>query len=71
MSGPEDEEYDEEFEAALGDGDDDDFDCHLMPDGQCMKAGSEECDWECPWRNSEFFAGSAAWNKKHSKKRKP
>ena len=22
-------------------------DCGLMPDGRCMKAGSEECDWEC------------------------
>lgn len=22
-------------------------DCGLMPDGQCMKAGSEECEWEC------------------------
>lgn len=19
----------------------------LMPDGQCTRAGSEECDWEC------------------------
>lgn len=29
--------------------DDDGFwdDCGLMPDGQCTKAGSEECDWEC------------------------
>ncbi|GGO96397.1 hypothetical protein EV664_107135 [Stakelama pacifica] len=24
------------------------FDCGMMPDGQCSKAGSEECDWECP-----------------------
>jgi len=23
-------------------------DCGKMPDGQCTKAGSEECDWECP-----------------------
>lgn len=22
-------------------------DCGLMPDGQCSKAGSEECDWIC------------------------
>lgn len=22
-------------------------DCGLMPNGQCTKAGSEECDWEC------------------------
>ena len=21
--------------------------CHLMPDGQCLLAGTEECDWEC------------------------
>jgi hypothetical protein len=23
-------------------------DCAMGPDGQCGKAGSEECDWECP-----------------------
>lgn len=23
-------------------------DCGMMQDGQCTKAGSEECDWECP-----------------------
>lgn len=28
--------------------DDDWFDCGLMPDGYCSKAGSEECDWDCP-----------------------
>lgn len=22
-------------------------DCGLMPNGQCLKAGSEECDWDC------------------------
>lgn len=30
------------------DPDDDWFDCGMMPDGYCSKAGSEECDWECP-----------------------
>jgi hypothetical protein len=25
-----------------------DFVCGMMRDGQCSKAGSEECDWECP-----------------------
>ena len=30
--------------------DGDDIDCGLMRDGQCTKAGSEECDWECPNR---------------------
>lgn len=38
----------------------DDFDCGLMSNGQCTKAGSEECDWSCPNRESELFAGSAA-----------
>lgn len=22
-------------------------DCGMMANGQCLKAGSEECDWEC------------------------
>jgi len=30
------------------DDDDDLFDCGMMPNGQCSKAGSEECDWDCP-----------------------
>ena len=42
--------------------------CGLGPDGQCGNAGSEYCDFECPNRDSEFFAGSAAWRKKHAKK---
>lgn len=45
--------------------DGDDFDCHLMPDGQCGAAGSEMCDFECPNRNSDLFIGSAAWRRKH------
>jgi hypothetical protein len=28
--------------------DDEPFDCHMRPDGQCGAAGSEECDFECP-----------------------
>ena len=45
------------------DGDDDDYasdcledeleeamqNCGQLLDGTCMKAGSEECDWECPF----------------------
>lgn len=23
-------------------------DCGMMPDGQCMLAGTEWCDWDCP-----------------------
>ena len=26
------------------------FDCHLDLQGYCGKAGSEECDFECPYR---------------------
>lgn len=40
-------------------------DCALGPDGQCGKAGSEECDWDCPYSHGEFYAGSEAWNKRH------
>jgi hypothetical protein len=25
------------------------FDCGMTSDGYCTKAGSEECDWECPY----------------------
>lgn len=35
--GTEDKEADEEYD-----------DCHMLPDGICMAAGSEYCDWECP-----------------------
>lgn len=30
------------------DGPEFEFDCGMMPDGTCMLAGTEECDWECP-----------------------
>ena len=59
--------------------DDDDYDpddedswlemeCGLMHDGQCAMAGSEHCDFTCPHRDSEDFAGSAAWLKKYGVK---
>jgi hypothetical protein len=40
------EEEEDEFES---------FDCHMTLDKRgrplgCGKAGSEECDFECPWR---------------------
>lgn len=56
---PDDDDDDHDFE------DEFEFDCALGPDGQCLKAGSEECDWDCPNRNSEHFAGSAAWIAAH------
>lgn len=61
MSPPEDEDFDDHY---FGDDDGDDFDpadeCRLMEDGQCLLAGSEWCDFECPYRDSELFAGSRA-----------
>lgn len=42
--------------------------CGLMADGQCGMAGTEHCDFSCPYRDSEDFAGSAAWDKKHGGK---
>jgi len=46
--------------------DDDDLieECGLGDDGQCLLAGTEHCDFECPYRDSEDFAGSAAWCRK-------
>ena len=35
--------YDEE------DNEYEEFDCHRGPDGSCDLAGTEECDWECPY----------------------
>jgi hypothetical protein len=43
------------------------MECGLMHDGQCSMAGSEHCDFTCPRRDSEDFAGSAAWIKKHKR----
>ena len=28
------------------------FDCHMDKHGACGKAGSEECEFECPYRRS-------------------
>jgi len=39
------------------DSDDDEnwpFDCHMGRDGLCGKAGSEECDFECPYRAEQI-----------------
>lgn len=53
-----DDEFDDELE--------DRFDCGLDPEsGQCAMAGTEDCDFECPHRNSSDFAGSRAYCQKH------
>ena len=44
---------DEDYEPDEG-GFDIEMDCGFMPQfGTCSKAGSEECDWECPMRDRE------------------
>lgn len=58
----EDDDEPEEIE------DDWEMSCSLGRDGQCGNAGTEWCDFECPLRDSELFAGSAAWCKKHPDK---
>lgn len=68
MSDPFDFEYDD-FDG-VGDVElDPADDCMLMDDGQCMAAGSEWCEFECPYRDSELFAGSKAWIEKHKGKK--
>jgi hypothetical protein len=43
-------DFDDHYDDDRGDDydPDDDFDCHMRPDGQCGAAGSEYCDFECP-----------------------
>lgn len=65
---PADLEYYDDDPRDWDEEDGDDFDCGLMPDGQCMSAGTEHCDFDCPNRDSEDFAGSAAWCRKHGVK---
>lgn len=62
MSDPQD--YDEDYIEPEDEWDELD-ECGLMHDGQCTQAGTEHCDFVCPMRDSEFFAGSKAWRKKH------
>lgn len=42
------DDFADDFPDGIDDDDDEYYDCAMMPDGQCGKAGSEECDWECP-----------------------
>lgn len=65
---PDDPPYYDDDPCDWDEEDGDDFDCRLMPDGQCLLAGSEECDWDCPNRMSDRFVGSPAWRKKHEGK---
>lgn len=36
------------------DDDEFEFDCRMTKGGQCMAAGSEDCDFECPYRHTIY-----------------
>jgi hypothetical protein len=40
------DDYDDEY---FDDDYEQEFDCAMGPDGYCPKAGSEECDFDCPY----------------------
>ncbi len=40
------DDFDDELEDAL-------MNCGQLRDGTCMHAGSEYCDWECPFGGEE------------------
>jgi hypothetical protein len=40
---------DRDYDSLDADDDEDYFDCHRGKDGSCGLAGTEECDWECPY----------------------
>jgi hypothetical protein len=43
------------------------FDCHMGPDGLCGAAGSEDCEFECPYRRDQYARERAAKEQKRSK----
>ncbi len=66
MSGDPEDDWDEHGDFAEDMEEDDE--CGLDDEGQCALAGTEHCDFSCMWRDSELFAGSEAWMKKHGQK---
>jgi hypothetical protein len=34
------------------------FDCHMGPDGYCGAAGSEDCEFDCPYRRAQRLRAS-------------
>lgn len=59
--------FDDDDEVDAAGDDEGEIDCGLGPGGQCSMAGTEHCDFCCPNRMSEWFAGSPAWCKKHKR----
>ena len=44
---------DGDFDDGTDDDEADDFDCGMTGEGLCMYAGTEWCDWECPFHEIE------------------
>ena len=54
MSEPDTNDQDD-FDFYVDDPDEDEFesfDCAMDRNGHCGKAGSEQCDWECPYQRA-------------------
>lgn len=50
-AGPDEGGYYDDFEDFLAEDDKEEyFDCYMGADGSCGLAGTEECDFECPYR---------------------
>ena len=47
---PHDEDFDRDF---IDDELEEEFDCHMMRDGSCGAAGSEDCEFKCPYRRDQ------------------
>ena len=60
MSGEREWDFDDS-----GDDEEDFFDCYMGPSGSCGAAGSEQCEFECPYRRDQREAKAAR------RKRKP
>ena len=43
----------QEMDEDYGEYEDDEFDCGMDRNGNCGNAGSEECDFECPYRDAK------------------
>ena len=61
--------YEDEDGPDLDEDDAFDEDCGLnFEDGQCALAGTEHCDWICPNRNSDQFAGNPGFKLKRKRR---
>jgi hypothetical protein len=43
------------------------FDCHMDRNGHCGAAGSEDCEFECPYRRDQYAEQRAKEERKRNK----